>query len=291
MITVFTPTYNRAYKLSVLFNSLQNQTNKKFEWIVVDDGSTDNTAEIIEEFAKIALFKINYYKKENQGKHIAINFAVSRAIGDLFFIVDSDDYLANNAIEYLQNKYSLIKNNNLIAGVGIAYRSIKNNKELMLNKNIPNNELLSNYNELTYKLKIKGEFATAFKTSIQKKYPYPFFEGENFFRESYVYRQIGKNYKTLYVNEPLYFADYLSDGLTFESWKVLKKNPLGASFFFKELSKEDIPIKEKLIALNKYWDFEYNDIKSSIFSKFKGVSIPLSIIVLINKKLNFINLH
>ncbi|RLZ12705.1 glycosyltransferase family A protein [Faecalibacter macacae] len=291
MITVFTPTYNRAYILPVLFKSLQNQTDKNFEWIIVDDGSTDNTKHIIEEFLQIAFFKIHYFKKENQGKHIAINFAVNKAKGDLFFIVDSDDYLANNAIEYLNSKYSLIKNDNLIAGIGIAYRSIKNNKKLMLTKEIPNGEILSTYNKLTYKLNIKGEFATAFKTSIQKKYPYPYFEGENFFRESFVYRQIGKDYKTLYVDEPIYFADYLSDGLTIESWKILKKNPLGASFFFKELSKEDIPIKEKLIALNKYWDFEYNDIESSVFSKFKGVSLLLSVIVLINKKINFINLH
>ena len=106
MITVFTPTYNRAYILPVLFDSLQKQSLKNFEWLIVDDGSTDKTAQVIKKFAQTALFEIRYIHQENQGKHVAINTGCQHAKGDLFFIVDSDDFLGNNAIEVLNEKFN-----------------------------------------------------------------------------------------------------------------------------------------------------------------------------------------
>ena len=289
MITVFTSTYNRAYILPVLFNSLQQQSNKKFEWIIVDDGSTDSTEELVLDFKEEASFEISYFKKNNEGKHIAINFAVDKARGDLFFIVDSDDFIANNTIEYLINKLELIKDDQKLAGIAIGYRSIKNNGEKIYSKELPQHEIYVSHNELVYKYGIKGDFATAFKTEIQRKYPYPYFEGENFFRESYVYRKIGKHYKTLYVDEPLYFADYLEDGLTYNSWGLLKRNPKGASLFFKELSKEDIPFKAKLFAVNSYWDVQTD--KSNALSKILKLPIFISIIILINRKLKLFKVN
>lgn len=290
MITVFTPTYNRAYILPKLFESLQNQSNQNFEWLIVDDGSTDDTTELINQFKKKSCFTIHYSRQVNSGKHIAINLGVQNANGDLFFIVDSDDYLSNDAVEKLIIYNEKIKNNSDIAGIAIGCRSIKNNGEIIYSKDLPNHSFLSDYNEVVYKLGIKGDFATAFKLTIQKQYPYPQFEGENFFRESYVYRQIGKKYKTLYIDDAIYFADYLEDGLTVKSWQLLKKSPKGASLFFKELSKENIPFKDKLIALNAYWDFQLNDIKSSWIVKFKGVSFFLSLITLMNRKFKYTKL-
>ena len=290
MITVFTPTYNRAYILPKLYESLSNQTIKNFEWLIVDDGSTDDTEILIKSFISKSNFPILYFKKENEGKHIAINFGTQKAKGNLFFIVDSDDFIAENTIEYLEKKYKEIKDNKLIAGIGLGCYSIKNNGRRIYSKEIPNGEILLTHNELVYQYNIIGDFATAFKTDIQRKYPYPQFKGETFFRESYVYRLIGKKYKTLYVGEKLYFADYLDDGLTSKSWQLLKKCPYGASFFFKELSKENIPLSAKLSALNAYWDFQLNDIESSIISKFKGVNLLLSAIVLFNRKFKIIKL-
>lgn len=290
MITIFTPTYNRAYILPKLFGSLQNQTNKNIEWLIVDDGSTDDTQEIVKDFTIKATFKIRYIYQENQGKHTAINIGSKNAKGDLFFIVDSDDYLSPEAIEILYSKYENIKDKNNIAGIAIGYRSIKNNGSIIYSKDLPEHEMLLTYNDLVFGLGIKGDFATAFKTEVQKQYPYPHFEGESFFRESYIYRQIGETYKTLYIDDPIYFADYLEDGLTAKSWKMLKQSPQGASLFFKQLSRENIPIKDKLQALNCYWDFQLNDIESPFTHKLKGVSIFLSIIVLLNKKLKLFKL-
>lgn len=290
MITIFTPTYNRAYILPKLFESIKNQSVKEFEWIIVDDGSTDDTESLVDMFIKSSDLNIIYYKKHNQGKHIAINYGVSIALGELFFIVDSDDILSDNAIEVLLEKYKNIRHDSKCCGIAIGYRSIKENGKRLYSKELPSHEFYGTYNDLFYKIGIKGDFATAFKTSVQKEYPYPYFEGETFFRESYVYRQIGKKYKTLYIDDPIYFADYLEDGLTSKSWKMLKKSPKGAALFFKELSKENIPLSAKLSALNAYWDFQLNDIKSSFMDKFKGVNFFLSVIILINRKLKLLRL-
>src|SRR5574344_324976 len=106
MITVFTPTYNRAHLLCNAYNSLLRQTNKDFEWLIIDDGSTDNTKEIIHKYIDDNKIKIRYYKKNNGGKHTAINYGIKRAKGELTIILDSDDELVNNAIELI-NKYWL----------------------------------------------------------------------------------------------------------------------------------------------------------------------------------------
>ena len=122
MITVFTPTFNRAYCLSSLYKSLCKQVNKNFEWLIVDDGSTDNTELLIKSFMNESEINITYFKQENGGKHRAINKGVSLAKGELFFIVDSDDYLSDNALERVIFHYSNIKDNPLFAGVsGMRY--------------------------------------------------------------------------------------------------------------------------------------------------------------------------
>ncbi len=285
MITVFTPTYNRAYILPILYESLVNQSFKNFEWIIVDDGSTDTTKELVESFLSEKNIKIRYFLQENQGKHVAINNGAELAEGDLFFIVDSDDYLAQNALEILYARYLAIKENPKIAGIFINYTN-KNPKVThdTFNLRLPKEGIICTLTELNHQFQIRGEFATAIKTEIQKAYPYPIFEGEKFCRESLVYRRIGKKYNFLFVSDEIYFADYLEDGLTVKSWKLLKKSPKGAALLFKEQAKENIPTKEKLIALNAYWDFQINDVKSSWFNKFNGVPFFSSIYVLLCKK-------
>ncbi|MCS2864766.1 glycosyltransferase family 2 protein [Bacteroides thetaiotaomicron] len=99
MVTVFTPTYNRAYILNDLYQSLCRQTCRKFEWLIVDDGSTDNTEGLVASWLDEGKMSLRYIKQPNGGKHRAINKGIQEANGDLFFIVDSDDYLAKNAIE------------------------------------------------------------------------------------------------------------------------------------------------------------------------------------------------
>lgn len=110
MITIFTPTYNRAYILPELYKSLCRQTNKDFEWLVIDDGSTDNTNDLIQSWKADGRVRINYVKTENRGKSSAINTGVNKATGDIFFIVDSDDYLTDDAIDSVAVAFSGIRN-------------------------------------------------------------------------------------------------------------------------------------------------------------------------------------
>ena len=119
LITVFTPTYNRADLLPHLFNSLRHQTYSDFEWVIVDDGSTDNTQEVVNDMLcdNDNQFSINYIRKENHGKHTAINMGVRHAKGELFMIVDSDDMLPDKALEIVADEYQYIKNDNTYCGV------------------------------------------------------------------------------------------------------------------------------------------------------------------------------
>lgn len=102
ILTIFTPAYNRAYILEKAYRSLQCQSDKRFEWIIVDDGSNDNTKNLVQKWQdENNTFKIEYYFQENSGKHIAINNGIEFAKGRLFLILDSDDYLRNDAVEII----------------------------------------------------------------------------------------------------------------------------------------------------------------------------------------------
>ena len=103
LLTVCTPTYNRAHTLPRLYESLVRQTSQDFEWLVVDDGSTDNTRELVDGWVAEGRIRIRYVYKENGGKPSAHNLGVRMAAGELFFCVDSDDYLTDNAVEVIRN--------------------------------------------------------------------------------------------------------------------------------------------------------------------------------------------
>ncbi len=103
MLTIFTPTYNRAKLLNDIFNSLEKQSCFDFEWLIIDDGSSDNTESVVMNFFHSSSFPIRYIKKKNGGKHTAYNLALENARGKLFFCLDSDDYLPSNAVEKIKN--------------------------------------------------------------------------------------------------------------------------------------------------------------------------------------------
>ena len=119
MITIFTPTYNRAEFLAPLYDSIKNQSSKDFEWVIVDDGSTDNTYSAVAEIINShdGSFPIRYFKKPNGGKHTAINMGVNVEEGELFLILDSDDELPPTAIETIEKRYKMIMANKTLSGV------------------------------------------------------------------------------------------------------------------------------------------------------------------------------
>jgi len=276
LITIFTPTFNRAYTLSYLYKSLLDLTNVAFEWLIVDDGSIDNTEELINEYIKEGRLNIRYIKNKNSGKHIAINKGVDLARGELFFIVDSDDVLPEKSLQIIVNNYQFIKENNKIAGLA-GRRGDKQGNVIGDNKEY--HKLICSALDFRFKKKIKGDMAEVFKTKILKKYMFPQFEGENFCTEALIWNRIAKDYDMLWINEIIYTGEYLSDGLSANVFKIRKNSPIATTLFYSELSMQQIPFIQKIKAVSNYWRFSVY-LNKSLKDKIKEVSLVKSVISL-----------
>lgn len=238
VLTVFTPSYNRGHLLGRLYASLQRQSATCFEWIIIDDGSTDNTANIVQQWQKeYTQFPIRYIKKENGGKARAINDGIKLAQGKYFFIVDSDDYLADDALESLIKWFSKLPEQTNFIGVS-GLREINNHNSSMPNKNF-NYIDTSNINRVKYGL--EADMAEAFFTEKLRQYSFPVWPNEKFIPESVIWDQMALDgYILRWYNKVIYYCEYLEGGLTQSSWKLLKNNPMGyAQMFLKKLAYTD----------------------------------------------------
>jgi glycosyltransferase involved in cell wall biosynthesis len=253
MITIFTPTYNRAHLIGNLYESLLKQSNKEFEWLIVDDGSVDNTQELIHLFIAESNICIHYIKQENGGKHRAINRGVQEAEGELFFIVDSDDILPANAIERIFFFYEKIKDDLWIGG--ICGRKSFFDGEIV--GSVGFNSMLSDSLSIRYKENIMGDLAEIFKTSVLKEFPFPEYKGEKFCPEVLVWNRIAQKYQLLFFNESIYFCEYLKDGLTAQIVKIRMNSPMSSMDTYAELSTYDIPFTQKIKAMINFWRFAY----------------------------------
>lgn len=212
MITVLTPTFNRAYILPKAYASLRKQTNYNFEWIIVDDGSTDGTEKLVSEWLSEDKFHISYYKKENGGKHRAVNYGVQKALGEYVLILDSDDTLTEDAIEFLERHCSEVASDEY---AGLAGLKEYTGKQGVIGGQKNDDSYIDATNIDRVKMKLQGDKAEAYKTSIMKKYSFPEFEGENFLAEGASWNRIAiDGYKIRWYNHVIYQCEYLEDGLT-----------------------------------------------------------------------------
>lgn len=278
-MTIFTPTYNRAYILPMLYDSLLKQTNKKFEWIIVDDGSEDNTEEVVNKWVEDGLIKIKYYKQENSGKHIAINTGVFMSECELFFIVDSDDTLTNDAIEKVLNIWTEKNNKDNISGI-IAYRKFLN--EEIIGKRIPEKIEYSTLKDIYKVYNAIGDKVVVYRTDVLKKYLFPNIKGEKFFLESYVYNQIDMHYKMIILQEAIYYCEYLEDGLSQDFRKLYRNNPKGFKLAFEQDILLSTSAKERFKPIIHYCCLciklkEYKDILRNPFSFEKLMYFPFSV--------------
>lgn len=213
MITIVTPTYNRGYILDKAFQSLCTQTSFAFEWIIVDDGSADNTEEIVKGWLAEELpFSLRYYKQENGGKHRAVNRGVMMAEYDYLLVLDSDDYLEPDAVEVIHKWIATIDGKEGFAGVSGLRGWMKREGAIgsFLKK-----DYIDALNSERVKYGLEGDKAEVYKTEMLKKYPFPEFEGENFLRESASWDAISEaGYKVRWFNKIIYRCEYLEDGLT-----------------------------------------------------------------------------
>lgn len=223
-ITVFTPTYNRKDLIDRLYQSLLQQTQKNFEWLVVDDGSSDDTENFFVKLSSMEHpFPIRYIKQNNGGKHRAINNGVNNALGELFFIVDSDDYLTENAIEKINQWITTLDNSHKWAGIsglrGFSKNSVVGQHSDFSYIDAKNNE--------RRKYNLLGDKAEVYFTDVLKQHPFPEIPGENFISEEIVWNAIARDgYYLRWFNEIIYICDYLEGGLTKDNDKD-KSNPQG----------------------------------------------------------------
>lgn len=264
-ITIFTPTYNRIYLLNRLYESIRNLNYTNFEWVIVDDGSTDGTENLINRFRENANFKLVYEKQENQGKYIAINNGVKLADKELFFIVDSDDWLPENSLNKIDDYYQKIKLDERFAGVaGLKKVANENIESIALHQN----EFVSNSLDFRFLYNYSGDIAEVFRTSILKIFPFPKFKNEKYCKPSLIWNRIAVKYNLLYFNEYIYHSEYQEGGITSQYSNLMLKNPKSSLKFYQELFsfysfKNNLELKIKF--LKHYIDIARNNNYSWIY--------------------------
>ena len=254
MITVFTPAYNRAHLLPRLYESLKGQTFKDFEWLVVDDGSTDDTEAVMHGFIKENLLDIRYIKQENGGKHRAINRGVKEARGELFFIVDSDDILPTQSLERVNYHYSQTKEDSRFAGVcGLC--CYFDGSQAGGEQDFGTIDCIML--DIRQKHHIRGDMAEVFRTSVLKEFPFPEIEGERFCPEDLVWNRISQKYIMRFFHENIYECEYQPDGLSAKIVRIRMNSPIASVTHYAELNFCDISFLQKMKAAINYWRFRF----------------------------------
>lgn len=224
-LTIATPTFNRAYILNQCYESLLAQSCKDFIWLIIDDGSNDNTESLVRDWINERKIKIEYIKKSNGGKASALNVALDRTDTEYFCCLDSDDYFFNDAVENALAELEEIANNEKLAGI-LALRNEPDGKA-MGDKEIPISVKELTLSELNSKYRIYSEIICFYKSKIIKEYRFPYIENEKFISPAYLDHEISRKYKFKASSLKYCVCEYLEDGLTKNKVDTIKKNPKG----------------------------------------------------------------
>ena len=259
LVTVFTPTYNRAHTLVRTYESLCKQTCDDFEWLIIDDGSTDNTEEVVKGWLQEKKIPLRYIKKENGGLLSGYNKAMEYIDSELNVCVDSDDFMPSNAISIIKKEWDKLKDKNLAGIIGLDYQITGE----VVGGVFPITGRFY-YWEKLYKLKHSCDSKIVCRTDLMKKIaPLPTF-GEKDFNPIWYYFFIGEKYKFHLINKCLCVVDYQPDGMSYGIYKQYRQSPKSNMETRRILmSSKFVPQKEKMKAALHY-------ISSSIFSKNKN---------------------
>lgn len=256
-ISVLTPTYNRANLLERLYKSLVKNLKYdiEIEWLIMNDGSTDETKNVIKKFIAENKIEIKYFEQENQGKMVSINKLVEKATGDLIIDCDSDDYFTEDAFKIINEEYKKNKNENNIYGLCF----LKYDQD---GKNMGNN--FKNKKTTMFNLYFKegetGEKAIVFFSSIRKQYKHELEHNERFVTEARMYHKLDEKYKMICINKPIMICEYQKEGYTQNIVKQFKENPYGYYDYFKEILQKDmkgVTFNKRLYAIKHYILFSY----------------------------------
>lgn len=276
LISVITPTYNRAYILGKCYESLVKQTSQAFEWVVVDDGSSDNTEELVKTFIEENKIKIKYIKQENGGKHIAHNTAVLNSQGELVVCLDSDDVLTEDAIE---KAIAFWQANAQPHNTGILAKRGDMVERKPICSELPQGVKECTMFDLTNKYGFEGDTILYFRRELLEKNLFSSFEGERFIPETNMYIEIDKVGTMLLLDEVLYLCEYLPDGLTAKYHSLLERNPNGtADTYYKQMCMaRDFKTKLKYAVLTNIYKSLSKNKKELQFDKNRFLLLVASI--------------
>ena len=250
IVTILTPTYNRVDKLIDLYQTLCMQKDKRFVWCVVDDGSTDSTENAIKEVVNNSPFSLIYIKKENGGKHTALNEGIKLAATPLVFIVDSDDTLMPDAVETIAIYFEKYKEDEEICGFSFlrAFSDGKINGSLFAK-----DEWIASYIDARVNSNdMASDKAEVYKTKCLREFPFPVYENEKFLGEDIVWTRMARKYKTVHINKAIYVGEYQSDGLTRNRRLHNLNSPNGCVTRAKEYLENDICLKMRIKSYPQY---------------------------------------
>ena len=261
MITVLTPTFNRGGGLQSLWNSLQKQTVKDFEWLVVDDGSTDGTKNLITQLQEKSDFPIRYIYKNNGGKHTALNVGIQTICSELTFIVDSDDCVTDDAIESILKIHKKYRSQNNICGYAFL-RVLPDGK--VNGKKFDVDEKIGSYIDVRVNGDDTGaDKAEVFKTHCLKEFPFPEYPNEKFLGEDLVWVRMARKYEMVHINKAIYVGNYLEDGLTNNRRKHNIASPIGCMHRAEEFMESDLKTRYRIKGGLQY----------IVYGRFAGVKV------------------
>ena len=228
-LTIFTPTYNRANTIARTYESLCKQTCMNFEWLVVDDGSTDNTESLVSEWMKDSIFPIRYIKQSNGGKYRAYNKGLELAEGEFFFCVDSDDWLPSNSVELISQYADILKQTETLAGL-VALKSYQDANIIGQPYKEPGKHSSLYHLELSGE---GGERSLVFKTSVARLFYFPLETNEHFITESVIYDRFEGKYDFIICNDILTICEYQENGLSSGNpHSLMLRYPAGYKLYF-----------------------------------------------------------
>ncbi len=251
MFTIFTPTYNRGQLLERLYHSLLEQNCKDFEWLIVDDGSTDNTEAVAQSFVSEKKIDIRYYKKENGGKHTAYNYALDLAQGEWFLCVDADDCLHKDALTHL---VKAIEEPDTDTGI-IAYK--EDTQGVRLSDAFPSNVNRCKVSDLSLRYNCSGEFSLILSRKLAAQYKFPVFPGERFVGECVVYDRVDKVCDWTLLPEVITVCEYQPDGYSSNFANLMKQNPSGFCLYFLQRIDLQPRLLQRILHAGKYWCFRW----------------------------------
>lgn len=254
-VSILTATYNRSRELENLYSSLviNSNSNIDFEWLIMDDGSTDKTKIIVENFIKQNIIKIDYHYQANKGKMAAINNLMPYVTGDVMLVCDSDDYLITGALDIIKKHADkLLSDENVYALVFLK----QTEKGRISGNKFPEPNYRSDMFSLYFKEKMTGEKTLVFKTEIRKKFRHELEADEKFVTEARMYHKMDLDYDIIGINEAIMvISDYRKDGYTKNIKEIFKTNPLGYYEYFREILEmnlKGVSFKKKMYIYKHY---------------------------------------